>query len=63
MHRNPEDTPKCICCGEDLNLIEGGQENFYAWETAECLRCNLDVLLHYGENETIVTITSKGENK
>lgn len=50
---------KCPVCGNELNLLEGGQEGGYAWETMECLKCNLAILVHYEQNETVISLSAR----
>jgi len=55
----PSGVRECPVCGEELNIIEGGQTNEYAWETSECLTCQLAILTHYKENETQIWLTRR----
>jgi len=55
----PAGVTKCPQCGGELNIVEGGQTNEYAWETSECLKCQLAISTQFTENETKIVLAKR----
>ena len=49
----------CPQCGGELNMVEGYDAAEYAWETAECLKCQLAILVRYTQVETVMYMSRR----